>query len=72
MTFFDPRLVVSHLIEIKNDAMERKLGQAKFFSGTYRLFKLNGVEAAFEDYGIEAEWRSSRMPSSWTDICGNA
>jgi len=37
--FLDPRLVASHPIEIKNDAMVRKLGQAKFFSATYRLFK---------------------------------
>ena len=49
--FLDPRLVASHPIEIKNDAMERKLGQAKFFSATYRLFKLDDLETACEDYG---------------------
>jgi len=31
--------------------MRRKLGQAKFFSATYRLFKLDGLETACEDYG---------------------
>src|SRR6516162_9449783 len=49
--FLDPRLVASHPIEIKNDAMKRKLGQAKFLSATYRLFKLDGLETACEDYG---------------------
>src|SRR5262245_35831006 len=49
--FLDPRLVASHPIEIKNDAMARKLGQAKFFSATYRLFKLDDLETACEDYG---------------------
>ena len=38
-------------IEIKNDAMKPKLGQAKFLSATYRLFKLDGLETACEDYG---------------------
>src|SRR5262249_35845565 len=49
--FLDPRLVASHPIEIKNDAMERKLGQAKFFSATYRLVKRDDLETACEDYG---------------------
>jgi SAM-dependent methyltransferase len=49
--FLDPRLVTSHPIEIKNEAMRQKLGQAKFFSATYRLFKLDGLETACEDYG---------------------
>ena len=31
--------------------MRAKLGQAKFFSATYRLFKLDGLESACEDYG---------------------
>ena len=49
--FLDPQLVASHPIEIKNDAMKPKLGQAKFLSATYRLFKLDGLETACEDYG---------------------
>jgi hypothetical protein len=36
-------------IDIKNETMKRKLGQAKFFSATYRLFKLDGLEPACED-----------------------
>ena len=49
--FLDPRLVTSRLITIDNEAMRAKLGQAKFFSATYRLFKLDGLETACEDYG---------------------
>ena len=49
--FLDPRLVTSRPIEVENEAMRAKLGQAKFFSATYRLFKLDGLEPACEDYG---------------------
>ena len=49
--FLDPRLVTSRPITVENEAMRAKLGQAKFFSATYRLFKLEGLEPACEDYG---------------------
>jgi len=49
--FLDPRLVASRPIDITDDAVKRRLGQAKFFSATYRLFKLDGLEPACEDYG---------------------
>jgi arsenite methyltransferase len=49
--FLDPRLVTSRPIEITNEAVKQKLGMAKFFSATYRLFKLEGLETACEDYG---------------------
>ena len=49
--FLDPRLVISRPIAVENDAMKAKLGEAKFFSATYRLFKLDGLEPACEDYG---------------------
>jgi SAM-dependent methyltransferase len=49
--FLDPRLVTSRPITVENVAMRSKLGQAKFFSATYRLFKLEGLEPACEDYG---------------------
>ena len=48
--FLDPRLVTSRPITVENEAMRAKLGQAKFFSATYRLFKLEGLESACEDY----------------------
>ncbi|HSD92787.1 MAG TPA: methyltransferase domain-containing protein, partial [Methyloceanibacter sp.] len=49
--FGDPRLVTSRPITIENEAMRARLGQAQFFSATYRLFKLDGLEPACEDYG---------------------
>ncbi len=49
--FLDPRLVSSRPLEITSEAMKAKLGTAKFFSATYRLFKLEGLEASCEDYG---------------------
>ncbi len=49
--FHDPRLVTSRPLDVNNDAIRRKLGAAKFFSATYRLFKLEGLEPACEDYG---------------------
>lgn len=49
--FLDPRLVASRPIDAKQEAIKQKLGQAKFFSATYRLFKLANLETACEDYG---------------------
>lgn len=49
--FLDPRLVASRPIEVTDRAIKAKLGQARFFSATYRLFKLAGLESACEDYG---------------------
>ena len=55
--FLDPRLVTSRPIEVENDAMRQKLGQARFFSATYRLFKLEELEPACEDYGQAVMYR---------------
>lgn len=55
--FLDPRLVTSRPIAVENDAMRQKLGQAQFFSATYRLFKLDGLEPACEDYGQAVVYR---------------
>ena len=55
--FLDPRLVTSRPIAVEDDAMRQKLGQAKFFSATYRLFKLDGLEPACEDYGQAVIYR---------------
>jgi len=55
--FLDPRLVTSRPIEVENEAMRQKLGQARFFSATYRLFKLDDLEPACEDYGQAVVYR---------------
>ena len=49
--FTDPRAVKSEGITIENEAIEDKVGDIKFFSVTYRLFKLDGLERDCEDYG---------------------
>ena len=55
--FLDPRLVSSRPIEIDNPYMREKLGNARFFSATYRLFKLDELEPACEDYGQAVVYR---------------
>ena len=55
--FLDPRLVSSRPLEIKNPDMREKLGCARFFSATYRLFKLDHLEPACEDYGQAVVYR---------------
>ena len=49
--FLDPRLVADRPLGITDDALAAKVGEAKFFSATYRLWKLAGLEPACEDYG---------------------
>jgi arsenite methyltransferase len=50
--FTDPRLVKSNLITIRNKELEKKVGDIKFYSATYRLFKLPELlESDCEDYG---------------------
>ncbi|MEN8167535.1 MAG: methyltransferase domain-containing protein [Pseudomonadota bacterium] len=49
--FADPRLVEDRPITIDNPEIEKKIGHIDFYSATYRLFKLEGLEPACEDYG---------------------
>ncbi len=49
--FTDPRVVESHPITIENEEIEELVGDIKFFSVTYRLMKINGLEEDCEDYG---------------------
>ena len=50
--FTDPRLVDDSPITIQNKKVEAKVGEIKFYSATYRLFKLPGdLEPDCEDYG---------------------
>jgi len=49
--FTDPRAVENKPITIENKKLEEKVGDLKFFSVTYRLFKIEGLESDCEDYG---------------------
>ena len=49
--FADPRLVKDRPLGIGDAAIAEKLDGIQFISGTYRLFKLDGLEPECEDYG---------------------
>lgn len=49
--FADPRLVEDRPITVENTKLLDKVAPIRFFSATYRLFKLDQLEPACEDYG---------------------
>lgn len=49
--FKDPRLVNSRPLMIDNERLLTKLEGRRFYSATYRLFKLDELELSNEDYG---------------------
>lgn len=49
--FEDPRLVTHRPLTIENPVLEARVAPLSFTSSTYRLFKLEGLEPACEDYG---------------------
>jgi len=49
--FTDPRSVKNNPITIENEEVQEKCGSIQFFSVTYRLFKIDGLEDECEDYG---------------------
>ncbi len=49
--FADPRLTEDRPLEITDAALQPRVGNLQFFSATYRLFKLDELESACEDYG---------------------
>lgn len=57
--FLDPRLVKDRPIRIENPELAEKTGAIKFYSATYRLFKLEDLEPACEDYGQAVIYKGS-------------
>lgn len=57
--FKDPRAVSSEQISVNNKILEERTGDISFFSVTYRLFKLNRLEPACEDYGQAVAYKGS-------------
>ncbi len=57
--FSDPRLVTNRPIEIGNLELADKTGNIRFYSATYRLFKLNDLELACEDHGQSVVYRGT-------------
>jgi SAM-dependent methyltransferase len=57
--FVDPRLVEDRRLDIKDPALAGRTGNLRFYSATYRLFKLDGLETACEDYGQAVVYRGT-------------
>ncbi len=57
--FADPRLVEDRPLSIDSAEQRAKIGNIKFYSATYRLFKLSGLEPACEDYGQAVRYLGS-------------
>lgn len=49
--FGDPRAVEDKPITVENEELEELLGDIEFYSVTYRLMKIDGLESDCEDYG---------------------
>jgi len=61
--FLDPRLVEDDVITIENEAVQNKIGHIGFYSATYRLFKIEGLEPFCEDYGQAVIYRGGILNS---------
>jgi len=57
--FADARLVTDKPVSVDDPALSKKVGGIRFFSATYRLFKLPDLEAGREDYGQSACYRGT-------------
>lgn len=55
--FLDPRLVADRPLGIGDGEVAAKVAAIRFFSATYRLFKLDGLERACEDYGHAVRYK---------------
>jgi len=62
--FTNPRVFSSRPIGIGNEQIKKMVGNVRFFSVTYRLWKLEGLEGACEDYGHVATYRGQILQSS--------
>ncbi len=57
--FADPRLVEDHPLEVTDPVLAERVGNIRFHSATYRLFKLDGLESDCEDYGQAVVYRGT-------------
>lgn len=57
--FADPRLVEDRPLEITDPELAAQTGDLKFFSATYRLFKIDTLESACEDFGQSVVYRGT-------------
>ena len=57
--FADPRLVKDRPLAITDEAVAAKVAGTAFFSATWRLFKLEGLESECEDYGQAVRYKGA-------------
>ncbi len=57
--FGDPRQVTRRRLTIDNPELEARIAPMSFLSATYRLFRLDGLEAGCEDYGQAVIYKGS-------------
>ncbi len=57
--FSDPRSVKNTPITIEDKEIRQKCGEIQFFSVTYRLWKIDGLEDACEDYGQAVAYKGT-------------
>jgi len=57
--FIDPRLVESRPIAPQNEAVATRIAGINYYSATYRLFRIDGLEDACEDYGQAVVYKGS-------------
>ena len=57
--FADPRLMEDRPLEISDPELAKRVGNLKFYSATYRLFKLLELESACEDFGQAVIYKGS-------------
>lgn len=57
--FADPRLVEDRPLNITDPALAEKTAGLQFYSATYRLFRLDQLETACEDYGQAVVYRGT-------------
>ncbi len=65
--FTDPRAVKNNPITIENEELQEKCGNIQFFSVTYRLFKIDGLEDECEDYGQAVAYKGG-IPNNKTSF----
>ena len=85
--FTDPRMYEpKQLIEVHDERLRAVLGESRFYSITYRLFKLDGLETLCEDYGQAVRYKGTMegaehalvlddhhvfQTGKWYEVCGN-
>ncbi len=57
--FMDSRLVTDKPVSVDDPELAKKVGAIRFFSATYRLFKLSELEPGRENYGQSVTYRGT-------------